>query len=45
MKALVYNCPRDVVVREVADPRIERPTDALVQNYEHQHLRLRLAHV
>ena len=30
-KALVYNGPRDVVVREVADPRIERPTDALVQ--------------
>jgi glutathione-independent formaldehyde dehydrogenase len=31
MKALVYNGPRDVTVREVPDPRLERPTDALVR--------------
>ena len=31
MKALVYNGPRDVAVKEVDDPRIEAPTDALVR--------------
>lgn len=31
MKALVYSGPRDVKVEEVPDPRIERPTDALVR--------------
>ena len=31
MKALVYNGPRDVTVKEVPDPRIERPTDVLVK--------------
>lgn len=31
MKALVYNGPRDVSVKEVPDPKIERPTDVLVQ--------------
>ena len=31
MKALVYNGPRDVTVKEVEDPRIERPTDVLVK--------------
>jgi glutathione-independent formaldehyde dehydrogenase len=31
MKALVYNGPRDVQVREVPDAKIERPTDALVK--------------
>jgi glutathione-independent formaldehyde dehydrogenase len=31
MKALVYNGPRDVTVRQVDDPRIEQPTDALVK--------------
>ena len=31
MKALVYNGPKDVAVKEVADAKIERPTDALVE--------------
>jgi threonine dehydrogenase-like Zn-dependent dehydrogenase len=31
MKAVVYNGPRDVKVDNVADPQIERPTDALVR--------------
>jgi glutathione-independent formaldehyde dehydrogenase len=31
MKALVYNGPRDVTVKEVEDPRIERPTDMLIR--------------
>lgn len=31
MKAVVYNGPRDVRVQEVPDPRLERPTDALVK--------------
>ncbi|MGI8428305.1 MAG: glutathione-independent formaldehyde dehydrogenase [Solirubrobacteraceae bacterium] len=31
MKAVVYNGPRDVSVSDVADPRIERPTDAIVR--------------
>lgn len=31
MKALVYNGPRDVQVKDVPDARIERPTDALVR--------------
>lgn len=31
MKALVYNGPRDVQVREVPDARIERATDVLVK--------------
>jgi glutathione-independent formaldehyde dehydrogenase len=31
MKAVVYNGPRDVSVSDVADPKIERPTDALVR--------------
>ncbi len=30
-KALVYNGPRDVTVKEVEDPRIERPTDVLIR--------------
>jgi glutathione-independent formaldehyde dehydrogenase len=31
MKALVYNGPRDVEVREVPDAKIEQPTDVLVK--------------
>ena len=31
MKALVYNGPRDVRVKNVPDSKIERPTDALVK--------------
>ena len=31
MKALVYNGPRNVSVKNVPDPKIERPTDALVR--------------
>ena len=31
MKALVYNGPRDVAVKNVPDARIERPTDVLVK--------------
>ena len=31
MKGLVYNGPRDVSVKDVPDPRIGRPTDAIVQ--------------
>ncbi|MCG2593285.1 glutathione-independent formaldehyde dehydrogenase [Ramlibacter sp. XY19] len=31
MKALVYNGPRDVKVKEVPDAKIERPTDVLVK--------------
>ena len=31
MKALVYNGPRDVRIKDVPDPRLERPTDALVR--------------
>ena len=31
MKALVYNGPRDVSVKDVPDPKIEQPTDVLVR--------------
>jgi glutathione-independent formaldehyde dehydrogenase len=31
MKAVVYNGPRDVSVKTVADARIEKPTDALIR--------------
>ena len=31
MKAVVYRGPRDVSVENVPDPKIERPTDAIVQ--------------
>jgi glutathione-independent formaldehyde dehydrogenase len=31
MRALVYNGPRDVSVKKVPDPKIERPTDVLVR--------------
>src|ERR1700716_26426 len=31
MKAVVYNGPRNVAVKDVPEPRIERPTDALVR--------------
>jgi threonine dehydrogenase-like Zn-dependent dehydrogenase len=31
MKALVDNGPRNVSVSDVPDPRIDRPTDAIVQ--------------
>ncbi|MGI8411291.1 MAG: glutathione-independent formaldehyde dehydrogenase [Solirubrobacteraceae bacterium] len=31
MKAVVYNGPREVSVSDVADPRIERPTDAIIR--------------
>jgi threonine dehydrogenase-like Zn-dependent dehydrogenase len=31
MKALVYEGPRDVVVKNVPDAKIERPTDVLVK--------------
>jgi glutathione-independent formaldehyde dehydrogenase len=31
MRALVYNGPRDVSVKDVPDAKIEKPTDALVQ--------------
>lgn len=31
MKALVYNGPRDVQVKNVPDAKIERPTDVLVK--------------
>jgi glutathione-independent formaldehyde dehydrogenase len=31
VKALVYNGPRNVAVSDVADPAIERPTDAVIQ--------------
>ena len=31
MKALVYDGPRKVSVREVPDAKIERPTDVLVR--------------
>jgi glutathione-independent formaldehyde dehydrogenase len=31
MRAVVYNGPRDVAVRDIDDPRIEQPTDALVR--------------
>ncbi len=31
MKALVYCGPRDVKIKDVADPSLERPTDALVR--------------
>ena len=31
MKAVVYSGPRDVSVKDVPDPKIERPTDAIVQ--------------
>ncbi|WP_445149532.1 glutathione-independent formaldehyde dehydrogenase [Baekduia sp. Peel2402] len=31
MKAVVYDGPRDVSVKQVDDPRIEQPTDALVK--------------
>src|ERR1700742_1332272 len=31
MKALVYNGPKDVAVKDVPDARIEKPTDALIE--------------
>src|SRR6185295_9371270 len=31
MKALVYDGPREVVVKDVPDAKIEHPTDALVK--------------
>src|SRR5665647_379271 len=31
MKALVYNGPRDVRIKNVPDAKIERPTDVLVK--------------
>jgi glutathione-independent formaldehyde dehydrogenase len=31
MKAVVYSGPRDVSVKNVPDPKIERPTDVIVQ--------------
>src|SRR5829696_6344372 len=31
MKALVYNGPRDVAVKEVPDAKIEQPTDVLLR--------------
>ena len=31
MKALVYSGPRKVTIEKVRDPRVERPTDALVR--------------
>jgi threonine dehydrogenase-like Zn-dependent dehydrogenase len=31
MKALIYNGPRDVRVKNVPDAKIERPTDVLVK--------------
>ena len=31
MKAVVYNGPREVAVKQIDDPRIEQPTDALVR--------------
>ena len=31
MKALIYNGPRDVRVKDVPDAKIERPTDVLVE--------------
>jgi glutathione-independent formaldehyde dehydrogenase len=31
MRAVVYNGPRDVSVHDVPDPRLERPTDAVVK--------------
>jgi glutathione-independent formaldehyde dehydrogenase len=31
MKALIYNGPRDVRVKEVPDPRIEEPTDVIIR--------------
>ncbi len=31
MKAVVYNGPRDVSVKDVPDAKIERPTDVLVR--------------
>ena len=31
MKAIVYNGPRDVQIKDMPDPRIEHPNDALVR--------------
>jgi glutathione-independent formaldehyde dehydrogenase len=31
MRAVVYNGARDVSVEDVADPTVERPTDAVVK--------------
>ena len=31
MKAVVYRGPRQVAVEDVPDPKIERPTDAIVK--------------
>lgn len=31
MKAIVYNGPRDVAVKDVPDAKIEKPTDVLVR--------------
>ncbi len=45
MKAVVYEGPRNIKVKDVADAKIEKPTDVLVQNHSYQHMRLRPAHV
>src|ERR1039458_5069143 len=37
MKALVYNGPRDVQVKNVPDAKIERPTDVLVKIRSEEH--------
>jgi glutathione-independent formaldehyde dehydrogenase len=31
MRAVVYSGPRDVSVKNIPDPRIERPTDVLIK--------------
>ena len=31
MKALVYNGPKDVAVKDVPDAKVEKPTDALIE--------------
>jgi glutathione-independent formaldehyde dehydrogenase len=35
MKALVYNGPRDVSIKDMPDPKIEAPTDVLVRITNH----------
>jgi hypothetical protein len=44
MKAVIYNGPYDVKVKDVPDAKIVRPTDVLVHHH-HQHLWVGLAHV
>src|SRR6187402_3229287 len=44
MKAVVYDRPREVNVKDVPDARIERPTDALVKITD-EHLRFGPARV